>query len=274
LLLQESFPRLIEKAPKVGGWEHFTQTIFFQKNVRLLWFDFGRSDTKDVDIADEIKRRMGPSLCLTLPNALLGVFTYLVLSMLVAYARGTYFDRLALFLCVIGMSISTLFYIVAGQTIFGVQLKLAPISGFSYDLSVGWKFLMLPIIVAVIGGIGGSTRFYRTVFLEELGRDYIRTARSKGAGEGRVLFVHALRNSMIPIITNVVVGIPMLFFGSLLLESFFAIPGLGGFTVEAIGDSDFSVIRAMVYLGSVLYIAGLILTDICYAWADPRVRLQ
>lgn len=273
LLVEAAFPEAIAKAPKIEGWAHFTETLFFKKNAPLLWFDFGRADGMDLDIGREIKKRMWASLCLTVPITLFGVFFGLILSMLVAYVRGTYFDGLALLLCVIGMSISILYYIIGGQVIAGVWLKLAPISGFAYGLS-GWRFLMMPIAIAVVGGLGGSIRFYRTVFLEELGRDYIRTARAKGLGEGRVLFSHALRNSLIPVITSVVVGLPLLFFGSLLLESFFAIPGLGSFLFDAIANADLSVIRAMVYLGSVLYIVGLILTDVCYAWADPRVRLQ
>ncbi|MEE9613880.1 MAG: ABC transporter permease, partial [Thermodesulfobacteriota bacterium] len=125
-----------------------------------------------------------------------------------------------------------------------------------------------------LSSVGGGVRFYRTVFLEEIGKDYIRTARAKGLGEGKVLFKHGLKNAMIPILTNIVVAIPFLFTGSLLMENFFAIPGLGSFTIEAIQAQDFSIVRSMVYLGSVLYIVGLILTDISYTLVDPRIRLE
>ena len=136
------------------------------------------------------------------------------------------------------------------------------------------KFLILPVIVGVVGGIGASTRLYRAFFLEEINKDYVRTARAKGLSEMRVLFRHVLKNAMIPILTGVVVVIPLLFTGNLILESFFAVPGLGSYTIDAINSQDFAIVRAMVFLGSVLYIAGLILTDITYTLVDPRVRLE
>jgi len=137
-----------------------------------------------------------------------------------------------------------------------------------------WKFLVLPVGIGLISGIGGSVRYYRTIFLEEINRDYVRTARAKGLGEGAVLFKHALKNAMIPILTNVVVSIPFLIIGSLLLENFFGIPGLGSYLIEAIAKQDFMVVRAMVFLGSVMYIVGLIGVDISYTIVDPRVRFQ
>jgi peptide/nickel transport system permease protein len=152
-------------------------------------------------------------------------------------------------------------------------LRLVPISGYDVGLDAV-KFLVLPVIVGVVGGIGASTRLYRTFFLEEINKDYVRTARAKGLSELRVLFRHVLKNAMIPILTGVVVVIPLLFTGSLILESFFAIPGLGSYTIDAIHSQDFAIVRAMVFLGSVLYIVGLILTDITYTLVDPRVRLN
>ena len=119
-----------------------------------------------------------------------------------------------------------------------------------------------------------NTRWYRTIFLEEVNRDYVRTARAKGLSELSVLFGHVLKNAMIPILTGVVVVIPMLFMGSLLTESFFGIPGLGSYTIDAIAAQDFSVVRAMVFIGSLLYILGLMLTDLSYVLVDPRVRLS
>jgi peptide/nickel transport system permease protein len=148
-----------------------------------------------------------------------------------------------------------------------------PISGYGQGLDT-WRFVLLPAVVGVVGGIGGGARLYRTIFLEEINRDYVRTARAKGLSEVRVLFAHVLRNGMIPILTAVVVALPTLFIGSLVLESFFGIPGLGSYTIDAIEAQDFSVVRAMVFLGSVLYIVGLILTDVSYTLADPRIRLQ
>ena len=130
------------------------------------------------------------------------------------------------------------------------------------------------MVIGVIGGIGSGTRWYRTIFLEEINKDYVRTARAKGLSELRVLFRHVLKNAMIPILTGVVVVIPLLFMGSLLTESFFGIPGLGSYTIDAILAQDFSIVKAMVFLGSALYIIGLILTDISYTLVDPRIRLN
>ncbi|MET0093332.1 MAG: ABC transporter permease, partial [Sedimenticola sp.] len=175
--------------------------------------------------------------------------------------------------CVVMMSISGLFYIIGGQYLVSKLLHLVPISG--YDTGLGaWKFLVLPVIIGVIGGIGAGTRWYRTLFLEEINKDYVRTARAKGLSERVVLFRHVLKNAMIPILTGVVVVLPLLFMGSLITESFFGIPGLGSYTIDAIQRQDFAIVRAMVFLGSVLYILGLLLTDISYTLVDPRVRLS
>jgi len=149
---------------------------------------------------------------------------------------------------------------------------LMPISGFETGIDA-LKFLVLPVIIGVVSGIGSGSRWYRTFFLEEAGKDYIRTARAKGLAESLVLFRHILRNALVPIVTGVVVILPLLFMGSLLLESFFAIPGLGSYTIDAITNQDFAIVRAMVFLGTVLYIVGLILVDISYTMIDPRVRL-
>ena len=171
------------------------------------------------------------------------------------------------------MSISGLFYIIGGQFLISKLWRLVPISGFAGGLDA-WKFLILSVVIGVVAGIGSSTRWYRTIFLEEIGKDYVRTARAKGLSEITVLFRHVLRNAMIPILTGVVVVIPMLFMGSLLTESFFGIPGLGSYTIDAIQAQDFAVVRAMVFIGSVLYIVGLMLTDISYTFVDPRVRFE
>ena len=148
-----------------------------------------------------------------------------------------------------------------------------PISG--YDTGVNaFKFLILPVLISVISGVGAGARWYRTLFLEEIEQDYVRTARAKGLTETQVLFKHVLKNAMIPILTGVVVVLPLLFMGSLITESFFSIPGLGSYTIDAINSQDFAIVRAMVFLGSVLYIIGLLLTDISYTLVDPRVRLS
>ncbi|MGV6806803.1 MAG: ABC transporter permease [bacterium] len=255
-----------------AGIGQVTDTIFFDKSIRLFVFDFGRSDSGR-DISNDIRERMGPSLAIAIPNLLIGLMLYITLAMLVVFFRGTYIDIAGVVTCVVLMSISGLFYIIGGQFLVGKLMNLVPISG--YD--TGWsavKFLILPILIGVIGSIGSSTRWYRTIFLEEISKDYVRTARAKGMSELAVLFRHVLKNAMIPILTGVVVILPLLFMGSLITESFFGIPGLGSYTIDAIQSQDFAIVRAMVFLGSVLYIIGLILTDISYTLVDPRIRLD
>ncbi len=256
-----------------SGLGVITQTIFFQKSAPLLWFDFGRSDRNNIDIGREIGRRMWASLAIGVPTFIMAILINLFFAMILAYLRGTFIDTGGLFICVVMMSVSILFYIIGGQFLLGKVLRLLPISGYDTGLH-SIKFLVLPVVVALLGSTGAGVRFYRTVFLEETGRDYIRTARAKGLSEGRVLFKHALKNAMIPVLTNVVVSIPFLFYGSLIMESFFSIPGLGSFTIDAIQAQDFAIVRSMVYLGSILYIAGLILTDISYTLVDPRVVFE
>ena len=248
-----------------------TDTIFFAKSVRLFAFDFGYSDDGR-DIGHDIRQRMKPSLAIAIPMLLLGLLINITFALLMAFFRGTYVDVSGVILCVVLMSISVMFYIIGGQFLLGKLLRLMPISGYDGGLDA-LKFLVLPVIIGVIGGIGGGSRLYRSFFLEEAGKDFVRTARAKGLKEYRVLFRHVLKNAMVPIVTGVVVVLPSLFLGSLLLESFFAIPGLGSYTIDAINRQDFAIVRAMVFLGSVLYIIGLILVDVAYTLVDPRVRL-
>lgn len=254
------------------GTAQLTDTVFFDKSLRMFAFDFGRADDGR-DIAQEIRDRMGPSLAIALPTFVLGLFAAVSCALLLVFFRATYLDFWGVVGCVAMMSISGLFYIIGGQWLVAKLWSLVPISGYANGLDSA-RFLVLPVLIGVVAGIGSSTRWYRTIFLEEISRDYVRTARAKGLSELRVLFRHVLKNAMIPILTGVVVVIPLLFMGSLLVESFFAIPGLGSYTIDAINAQDFAVVRAMVFIGSVLYIAGLILTDISYTLADPRVRLE
>lgn len=255
-----------------SGVEKITKTIFVQKSARLFVFDFGFSEDRR-DIASEIRERMWPSLALALPVFLVGLAVCVSFALLMAFFRATYLDFWGVVLCVAMMSISTLFYIIGGQYVASKVWHLVPISGYAGGLDAA-RFLVLPVLIGVVSGVGASTRWYRTLFLEEMGRDYVRTARAKGLTESVVMFRHVLKNAMIPILTGVVVVIPSLFLGSLLSESFFGIPGLGSYTIDAIQAQDFAVVRAMVFLGSVLYIIGLILTDISYTLVDPRIRLE
>jgi peptide/nickel transport system permease protein len=252
--------------------EKLRDTIFYSNSIRLFSFKFGQSDSGR-DISYDISQRMWPSLAIALPVFVVGLLLTITLALIVAFFRGTYFDTWAVILCVAMMSISSLFYIIGGQYLIGKLLHLVPISGFDMSM-VGAKFIVLPVIVGILGHLGGGIRWYRTIFLEEINKDYVRTARAKGLSERSVLFVHVLRNAMIPILTGVVVVLPMLFMGSLIAEAFFGIPGLGSYTIEAIQRQDFAIVRSMVFLGSCLYIFGLLLTDISYTLVDPRVRLD
>ena len=254
------------------GIAKFTRTIFFEKSAAMFAFHFGQADDGR-DIAREIRTRMIPSLAIALPVFVLGLAVYIVTALIMVFFRATYVDFWGVVLCVALMSISSLFYIIGGQFLISKLWHLVPISGYGEGLNAA-KFLVLPVIIGVISGAGANTRWYRTVFLEEMGKDYVRTARAKGLPESIVLFRHVLKNALIPILTGAVVVIPLLFLGSLLSESFFGIPGLGSYTIDAINSQDFAVVRAMVFLGSLLYIIGLILTDISYTLVDPRIRLQ
>jgi peptide/nickel transport system permease protein len=252
--------------------EKFRDTIFFSNSIRLFSFEFGQSDSGR-DIGYDISQRMWPSLAIAIPVFVVGLLLTITLALIVAFFRGTYLDTWAVIICVAMMSISSLFYIIGGQYLIGKLLHLVPISGFDMSI-VGAKFIVLPVIVGILGSLGGGIRWYRTIFLEEISKDYVRTARAKGLSERSVLFVHVLRNALIPILTGVVVVLPMLFMGSLITEAFFGIPGLGSYTIEAIQRQDFAIVRSMVFLGSCLYIVGLLLTDISYTLVDPRVRLD
>ncbi|MCU7959208.1 MAG: ABC transporter permease [gamma proteobacterium symbiont of Bathyaustriella thionipta] len=254
------------------GIKCLTDTIFFNKSVRLFVFDFGTSESGR-DISYDISQRMWPSLAIAIPVLLIGVLINISYAAIIVFFRATYIDFWSVVITVAMLSISTLFYIIGGQFLIGKLWHLVPISGYDTGFN-GIKFLVLPVIVGVIGGIGGGTRWYRTLFLEEVNKDYARSGRAKGLSELRVLFRHVFPNALIPILTGIVAILPLLFMGSLLTESFFSVPGLGSYTLDAIQRQDFAIVRSMVFLGTFLYIIGLLLTDLSYTLVDPRVRLH
>ncbi len=254
------------------GVEKLTNTIFYQKSAGLFLFRFGVSDSGR-NIGADIKQRMWPSIAVALPTLMIGLLVNISFALLMVLFRGTFLEFGGIVLCVILMSVSSLFYIIGGQFFIGKMLRLVPISGYDSGFAA-IKFLILPVVIGVFAGMGSGIRWYRTLFLEEVEKDYVRTARAKGLSETQTLFRHVLQNAMIPILTGVVVILPLLFMGSLIMESFFSIPGLGSYTIDAINMQDFAIVRAMVFLGSVLYIIGLLLTDISYTLVDPRVRLS
>ena len=257
---------------RAEGLAKATDTVFWQKSARLFVLDFGAAEDRR-DIGAEIRARMGPSLALAVPIFLVGLLVNVTFALGMAFFRASALDFWGVVACVAMMSISTLFYIIGGQYVASKLWHLVPISGYGEGLSA-IRFLVLPVLIGVVSGIGSGSRWYRTLFLEEMSRDYVRTARAKGLAERAVLFRHVLKNAMIPILTGAVVVIPLLFMGSLLTESFFGIPGLGSYTIEAIQSQDFAVVRAMVFIGSGLYIVGLLLTDLSYTLVDPRIRFQ
>ncbi len=256
-----------------AGSEKLTETIFWERSVSLFALQFGRADSESAgDIGHEVASRMWVSLQMALPLFVLQVFASTAFALLLVMFRNSRLDFWGVVSCVLMLSISSLFYIIVGQYLFSRVLKLAPISGYAPGLDAV-KFLVLPIALSLLARLGGEARLYRAMFLEEIGKDYVRTARAKGLSETAVLYGHVLRNALIPIITSAGSYLPYVFLGSLVFESFFGLPGLGAYVIEAIGKQDFAIVRTMVFLGSLLYIATYVLIDVAYTWVDPRVRL-
>ncbi len=255
------------------GTEQVTETIFWDRSVSLFALKFGRADSESAgDIGHEVAQRMGVSLQMALPLFVLQVIASTAFALLLVMFRNSRLDFWGVVSCVLMLSISSLFYIIVGQYLFSRVLKLAPISGFAPGLDAV-KFLALPVLLSLVARLGGEARLYRAMFLEEIGKDYVRTARAKGLSERVVMFRHVLRNALIPIITSAGSYLPYVFLGSLVFESFFGLPGLGAYVIEAITKQDFAVVRTMVFVGSLLYIATYALIDVAYTWVDPRVRL-
>jgi peptide/nickel transport system permease protein len=255
------------------GTAKVTDTIFWDRSVSLFTFNFGRADGEGAgDIGHEIQTRMWASFLVALPTFILTVVASIGFALLLTFFRHSALDFWGVVFSVVMLSISALFYIIVGQFFFSKLLKLLPISGFSGGLDL-FKFLLMPVGIALLARLGGEARLYRSMFLEEVGKDYVRTARAKGLSEAKVLFNHVLKNALIPIVTSAGAYLPYVFLGSLVFESFFGIPGLGSYVIDAIGGQDFAIVRTMVFLGSALYIASFIVIDIIYTVVDPRVRL-
>ncbi len=255
-----------------SGAEQAMQTLFAQKSMGLFVLQFGSSDTGR-DIAHDISVRAWPSLALAIPSFVLGIFVSIVAALGMLMLRYTRLDAWGVAMLVALMSISSMFYIIGGQWLFSKTLSLAPVSGYA-DGVEAWRFLILPLFIGLLSGLSGEVRSYRAFFIEELNKDYVRTAQAKGASDWQVLYKHVLRNALLPILTGAVGAIPRLFIGSLVMESFFGIPGLGSYLIEAINGQDFAVVRVMVFVGAAMTVLGYALTDIAYSVADPRVRLE
>lgn len=244
--------------------------LFLQQIVR---FDFGRSFVNGDDLATLVGRGAWVSLAVTLPPFLAGLVVSVAVALFVAYHRGGWVDRLSRAVFIGGMSISALVYVIVGQYLLAFKLGWFPISGFERGWA-GLPYLLLPWLILLAVSIGPDVRLYRAVMLEEVGSDYVRTARSKGAGEVRVLLGHVLPNVAIPILTNTVTSLPFLVLGSLLIERYFTIPGIGDLVVGALANGDFPVLKAVTVLSALALVSCNLLTDLLYAWADPRVRMR
>ncbi len=238
---------------------------------KAFTFHFGRALDRE-RISEKILRGVGPSLTLTVPMFIGTLVISISFALIVAFLRGTAWDHTIVILCVAGMSIPYLSFIIFGQYFFAYKLDWFPIF---YDPSRPiYLSIILPALIGIVAGLGTNLRFYRTIMLDEIRNDYVRTAFAKGLSTRRVLFKHVLKNAMIPIVTNVVLSIPYLILGSLLLERFFGIPGLGYLMIEAINARDFFVLNAMTFILALLIAVFTLLTDICYAWVDPRVKFD
>ena len=248
---------------------HLFEAQFPKLCANLVRGDFGVSIATKQPVGAMLREGAVPSLCVTVPLFAIDLVLAITLALLAAYYRDTWIDRGLVLVSVMGMSISSLVYIMVSQYWLASEWRLFPVWGFESP-----RYLVLPVLVGVIAGVGGSLRFYRTVMLDEMYQEYVRTARAKGLGPRTILFRHVLRNAMIPILTNVIIAIPFLYTGALLLENFFGIPGLGRLTVTALFVGDEDVIVATTFLGAILFVFANALTDIAYTWADPRIRLK
>ena len=254
--------------------QHWHDSLFISQMRRLATLDLGSSDVTGRPLAEVFRQGALPSLLLTVPAFIAGLLMSVGLALYLVFIRNAAVDFAASLVCVALMSVPVMVYVIFGQFLVAQVFNYFPAFGFQLQ---GWstaKFLLLPVVLMIVSGLGADVRLFRALFLEELGQDYIRTARAKGVSSAVVLLRHVLKNGLINLITLVVASLPFLIMGSLLLENFFGIPGLGNVLFTAIQAPDFAVVQASVFLGSLLYLGGLLLTDICYAWADPRIRLH
>jgi peptide/nickel transport system permease protein len=243
--------------------------------TEIVTFDWGRSWATNEAVSSLFATRLPATLTVMIPILILDTLVALPIAMWVAYRRGSLSDRTIMVIATVALSISFLVYIIVGQYVFGFQLGWFPVQGWSDStLTNLLTFVPLPVLLAVLVGVAPQTRLYRTFVLDELGHDYVRTARAKGLTEGAVLFKHVLRNTLIPIITNIGYNLPGIFVGSFLIEVFFSIPGLGREVLLAVNRSDYPVIQATtVYLAMLTMLINLA-TDVLYKVVDPRVVLK
>ncbi len=251
------------------GTRHVFDSQLWDYVKRVGRLDFGTSTSLNQPVGKLLWSGIGPSLSLTVPILVVELGVSLTLALLCAVRRGSWLDRSLVAVCVALMSVNYLVWIVFGQFVLAFKLGWFPVWGFE-----SWRNLLLPVGIGVATGLGANVRFYRTILLEDMHKAYVRTAFAKGLSERRVLFKHVLKNALGPVITNVALALPFLYTGSLLLESFFGIPGLGYLSLNAIHSSDVDVVRAVVLVGALLFTAANVLADVALAWVDPRVKLS
>jgi peptide/nickel transport system permease protein len=271
----QATPEQIESIRTELGLNEPVRVQLWMFVTKVVTFDWGSSWATREPVLEIFKSRLPATLTVMIPILLLEVALGIVAGMAVAYVRGTLTDRVIMIVCTVAMSISFLVYVILGQYVFAFQLGWFPVQGWSSSLATNLiKFAPLPVFLAVAVSLGPYTRLYRSFFLDEINQDYVRTARAKGVGESRILFVHVLRNAMIPILTNVATHLPSVFIGSFLIEVFFSIPGLGREVYTAVNRSDYPVIEAVTVYLAVLTMAINLLTDLLYKVVDPRVVLK
>jgi peptide/nickel transport system permease protein len=271
----QATPEQIESIRTELGLNEPVRVQLWMFVTKVVTFDWGSSWATREPVLEIFKSRLPATLTVMIPILLLEVALGIVAGMAVAYVRGTLTDRVVMIVCTIAMSISFLVYVILGQYVFAFQLGWFPVQGWSASTATNLiKFAPLPVFLAVAVSLGPYTRLYRSFFLDEINQDYVRTARAKGVGEQRILFVHVLRNAMIPILTNVATHLPSVFIGSFLIEVFFSIPGLGREVYTAVNRSDYPVIEAVTVYLAVLTMAINLLTDLLYKVVDPRVVLK
>jgi peptide/nickel transport system permease protein len=242
---------------------------------QVLTADFGASWSTNERVSQIFATRLGPSLTVLVPLLLISTFIALAAAMLVAYYRGSLTDRAIMVACTIGQSVSILVYILVLQYWLAYQLGWFPVQGWGATLGENLlRYAALPVLVGVVVSLAPDIRLYRSFFLDEIGQDYVRTARAKGLGEGRVLWVHVLRNAAIPVLTNVMTQIPGLLAGAFLIERFFSIPGIGREVILAVERSDFPVIKAVTIYVAVATMVINLAADLLYRALDPRVQLK
>jgi peptide/nickel transport system permease protein len=246
--------------------------IFIQQ---ITSFDWGKSWATNEPVAQLFATRLPATLTVMLPILVLETLLAIPFALFVAHRRGSLTDRVIMVLTTVALSISFLVYIIVGQYVFAFQLGWFPVQGWSDSLWTNLRvYAPLPVLLALLVSLAPQTRLYRSFFLDEIGQDYVRTARAKGLGEPQVLLRHVLRNAMIPILTNIGLLLPGVFVGSFLIEVFFSIPGLGREALLAVNRSDYPVIQALTIYVAVLTMAINLLTDLLYKWVDPRVVLR